>query len=170
MSDNEIPFMVSQSDSIDLGEDFPFVSSIKKAKKIQTTKKTKNPDSKKRKKKEIQDTKSKKKKEDKKNKEDSLKYEKYYNTGDYSKYPLYATTVCGVNIKKVIEIITPLTPDAVLRFSPEGLSIFGMEQVRMAILSTHFEIGLFHPFKCDQVFEIGIDTQHLSRILQHVPK
>jgi hypothetical protein len=40
----------------------------------------------------------------------------------------------------------------------------------MAILSTHFETGLFHPYKCDQVFEIGIDTQHLSRVLQHVPK
>jgi hypothetical protein len=68
-------------------------------------------------------------KEEKK-KEEQEKYEKYYNSVDYEQYPLYASTVCGVNIKKIIEIITPLTPDAVLRFSPDGLSIFGMEQVK----------------------------------------
>ncbi len=110
-----------------------------------------------------------KKEEGRKRREDAVKYEKYYDSGDYSQFPLYASTVCGVNIKKNHRINHSLTPDAVLRFSPDGLSIFGMEQVRMAILSTHFETGLFHPFKCDQVFEIEIDTQHLSRACSMFP-
>lgn len=98
------------------------------------------------------------------------KYKQYYGVNDYNDYPLYAETISGSMMKKVIEIITPLTPDAILRFSNEGLHIFGMEQVKMAILSAHFDTNLFHPYKCDKAFDIAVDTQHFSRILQHVPK
>jgi len=108
----------------------------------------------------------------KKNTEDSelKKYEKYYEDGDYMNYPLFCTTTWGTNIKKVIEIISPLTPDAILRFTKSGLSILGMEQVKMALLSAQFDSEMFQPFRCERDFDIAIDPQHLSRVLQHVGK
>jgi hypothetical protein len=170
MSSNGVEFSFDRDDSDD-----DIVKSAEKPKKVnlpsvqkpaeKATKKRKNAQENTEKPKRV-----KKEKPEKKAKDDAEKYEKYYTSGDYRNYPLYASTVCGTSIKKVIEIITPLTPDAVLRFSKDGLSIFGMEQVRMAILSTHFEASMFHPYRCEQTFEIGIDTANFAKMLQHVAK
>lgn len=102
----------------------------------------------------------------KKTEADDEKYEQYYRAEDYREYPLYATTIMGPTIKKIIEIIAPLTPDAVLRFSQTGLSIFGMEHVKMALLSVNFDKCMFEPYNCQGVFQMGIDTTQLSRLLQ----
>lgn len=93
-----------------------------------------------------------------------------FHIKDYQNFPLFATTTFGHTIKKVIEIVAPLVQDAMLRFAPDGMSISGVEALKMAILSANFESKLFYPWKCDRVFELAIDTPSLSRILQHVTK
>lgn len=63
-------------------------------------------------------------------KDEDMKHNIYYNISDYEKYVLFcSTTIGGTMLKQALQIIAPLTPDAIIRFNQDGLSIFGMEQV-----------------------------------------
>lgn len=68
------------------------------------------------------------------------------------------------NVKKVIEIISPLLTDAVIRFQKDGIYIFAMDAVKVAFVSVHLKSEHFEFYALKQPFDIGVDTSNLNKV------
>lgn len=111
----------------------------------------------------------KKQKKEQEREEEQRKFHEYYDFGEMKNYPMYAFTIRGSMLKKVLDILNLLTTEAILQFTPTELRIVGVEESMVAMVLANFPANnLFFSYQCKKKFEFGIETKTFSKIIQKV--